>query len=319
MISTMAEEARDLGATLETLLQRAGGVEMTRRHLERPTARGLDLVDQVGALGVWDLDPAGSQVELEASSEVCRVAGAVGWAYPIAERLAGGAGGAPVGLVGGPGTHLLPHGDLDLGWRAIDLTGHFYEVERSGAGTLGGRLSPFVAPVELRRLEAVPDPALAARVLTLQSSWLLGLAQRGSTDTVTYTKERTAFGRRLADFQGLRFALADMAVAIQRSEELVKYTVWSLANHAPDEQLTDALALRVAVLETADTAMRGSHQLHGAMGFCDETDVSILSRLSQSVRRLPVGREELSDILARRMASGGFRGPFAAAAEPVGR
>ena len=115
----------------------------------------------------------------------------------------------------------------------------------------------------------------------------------------------------LSEFQALRFQLADMSVAVQRAEELAKYTLWSLARHEPDEQVVDALALRQGVVHSADTVLRGTHQLHGAMGFCDETDVSILSRLSQSVRRLPVGEEDLAALLGTLMLDRGFRGPFA--------
>ncbi len=34
---------------------------------------------------------------------------------------------------------------------------------------------------------------------------------------------------------------------------------------------------------------RVCHQLHGAVGFCDETTLSWLSRYSQPLRRLPLG------------------------------
>ena len=51
---------------------------------------------------------------------------------------------------------------------------------------------------------------------------------------------------------------------------------------------------------------RITHQLHGAIGFCDETALSWLSRASQPLRRLPLGpsatRAALTDHLGRARA-----------------
>ncbi len=65
--------------------------------------------------------------------------------------------------------------------------------------------------------------------------------------------------------------------------------------HAVD----DALALRMAAIEAADVVFRVCHQLHGAVGFCDETTLSWLSRYSQPLRRLPFGLSATRDQLAR--------------------
>jgi 3-oxo-4-pregnene-20-carboxyl-CoA dehydrogenase alpha subunit len=50
--------------------------------------------------------------------------------------------------------------------------------------------------------------------------------------------------------------------------------------------------------------------LHGAMGFCDETTLSWLSRYSQPLRRLPLGRSASQDALARRLGGRGLTGIF---------
>ena len=46
---------------------------------------------------------------------------------------------------------------------------------------------------------------------------------------------------------------------------------------------------------------RVCHQLHGAVGFCDETTLSWLSRYSQPLRRLPFGLSATRDELTRRV------------------
>ena len=74
------------------------------------------------------------------------------------------------------------------------------------------------------------------------------------------------------------------------------------------EATDDALALRMAAIEAADVVFRVCHQLHGAVGFCDETQLSWLSRYSQPLRRLPFGlsatRDHLTRIAGRRGLAG---------------
>ena len=53
----------------------------------------------------------------------------------------------------------------------------------------------------------------------------------------------------------------------------------------------------MAALEAAEVVFRVTHQLHGAVGFCDETTLSWLSRYSQPLRRLPFGRSGTQDEL----------------------
>jgi alkylation response protein AidB-like acyl-CoA dehydrogenase len=56
----------------------------------------------------------------------------------------------------------------------------------------------------------------------------------------------------------------------------------------------DALVLRLKAAETARQVLRTAHQLLGALGFCDESDVSVLDRHTQPLIRLPLGPEALS-------------------------
>ena len=106
--------------------------------------------------------------------------------------------------------------------------------------------------------------------------------------TREYVRERHQFGQALASFQGVQFQLTDAEVERLGVEELAKYALWSIGAR-PDDALADALALRLAAIEAADVVFRVAHQLHGAIGFCDETMLSWLSRYSQPLRRLPLG------------------------------
>ena len=55
---------------------------------------------------------------------------------------------------------------------------------------------------------------------------------------------------------------------------------------------------------------RVAHQLHGAIGFCDELPLSWLSRYSEPLRRLPLGRSATLYELTCRLGRRGLRGPF---------
>ena len=106
--------------------------------------------------------------------------------------------------------------------------------------------------------------------------------------TRDYVQLREQFGQRLADFQGVQFQLTDAEVERAGLTSLAKYALWSIQAGLP-EAADDALALRMAAIEAAEVVFRVAHQLHGAMGFCDESPLSWLSRYSQPLRRLPLG------------------------------
>jgi alkylation response protein AidB-like acyl-CoA dehydrogenase len=90
---------------------------------------------------------------------------------------------------------------------------------------------------------------------------------------------------------------------------LAAYALWSAAGDRA-EAVDDALALRLAALEAAETIFRTAHLLHGAVGFCDETPLSWVSRHSQPLRRLPFGPSATRDLLARRIDGRGRTGLY---------
>ena len=102
------------------------------------------------------------------------------------------------------------------------------------------------------------------------------------------SRSRQQFGQPLSGFQSVQFQLTDAEVERAGLEMLAKYALWSVGAGRADA-VDDALALRMAALEAAEVVFRVTHQLHGAIGFCDETTLSWLSRYSQPLRRLPLG------------------------------
>lgn len=203
---------------------------------------------------------------------------------------------APAGVVAG----------LEKRWATVTLDGtRSTVVEQSAVGPA------FVADLVLVGIdhlgaEGAPDVALG---LVLPCWTLLGMLDRALDLTIAHVSLREQFGQRLSAFQGVQFQLADAEVERSGVDVLAKYVLWSIATRQP-ESVNDALALRAAAIEAADVVFRVCHQLHGAVGFCDETVLSWLSRYSQPLRRLPWGLSATRDRLTRRVGRAGLTGLF---------
>jgi hypothetical protein len=289
----LTDEALEYEATVRKALEAAWGDELAPRAAADPEGRAALVEPVLDDLGVWDLDPTGSVDELEAAAAVCRAAGWWGVAYPVAERLAGRIvvdDRKPQAVVGG----------IDRTWDAVTLDGRaFTATARPLTGLV--RKHAYVADLELTPVDGTVDPVLA---LVLPTFTLLGMTERAMAMTRQYVNEREQFGKPIGRFQGVQFQLTDAEVERAGFEALAKYALWSHEAQQP-EALQDALALRVAAIEAADLVFRISHQLFGAIGFCDETPISWVSRASVPLRRLPFG---LADARAQLVASLGNRG-----------
>ncbi|MGV0800108.1 acyl-CoA dehydrogenase family protein, partial [Mycolicibacterium elephantis] len=165
------------------------------------------------------------------------------------------------------------------------------------------------AELELAR-EDDDGAADVALGLVLPCWTLLGMLDRAIELTVAHISLRKQFGQTLSAFQGVQFQLTDAEVERSGLDILAKYALWSIQDARP-EAVNDALALRMSAIEAAEVVFRVCHQLHGAVGFCDETTLSWLSRHSQPLRRLPLGLSATRDELARRAGRAGLTGLYA--------
>ncbi|MDR5699140.1 acyl-CoA dehydrogenase family protein [Agromyces aerolatus] len=308
MNNTVSEEASDLGQAVGEAIDAAGGVDLVREFERDPAARAGVVERLLGPLGIWEIAPREDQVQLEAAAEACRAAGARLLMYPIAERLARPEGADAILLVPTTGRRAAVHADLDLNWAAATLRGDTAQLTRRGE-LVGEKLAMFVAEIDAE-IDVDRPQENAELVITLQSWWLLGVLERSLADTVVYTNERQQFGRPIIKFQATQFRLSDVAVAVQGLAELAKYTLWSIAQGDRSTALVDAVALRVSALQAADAVLRAGHQLHGAMGFADETNMSQYSRHTQGYRRLPEGETRGQLILSELVAEHGWASLF---------
>jgi hypothetical protein len=277
----------------------AGDVDLARAAEADPavrTTRVHAIVEQLGAGELRLGEDADSDL---AAAELCRVAGQVALPYPLAGVLAGDE--IPVAVVN-PAAPRADHGDLADRWHVVTLSGASSWIGEPGAPRRS-RLSPFVS--ELRMIgpdRGSYDPS-GAVVLTCWT--LLGTLERAVALTVGHVSQRHQFGAPLAQLQAVQFQLADAATAVHALRELARFTMWRWSLGGPN-RIVDALALRTSALETATVVLRTCHQLHGAIGLCDEHDLSVLDRHAQSALRLPGGLETTTEHLMDAMERHGF-------------
>jgi hypothetical protein len=309
----VTEEAAEFGRVARQALESAGGDQLVQWAEVEPERREVLVAPVLAELGAWELEPRTSADDLEAAATLCRSAGWWAVPYPVAERLCRPTDSSAVGQVVvadvSPSATLA---GLAGEWRAVALDGHRYAAVPR-ASSAGPRATGFVSALDLRPLPAAPDDADraydVALGLVLPCWTLLGMLDRAIDLTSTYVLEREQFGQPLSTFQGVQFQLTDAEVERSGVEELARYALWSIEAQR-DDVVADALALRLAALEAAEIVFRVAHQLHAAIGFCDETTLSWLSRYSQPLRRLPLGRSATSDELARRVGRDGLSGLF---------
>jgi len=306
----LPEIAIDFGVSAQGAFTDAGGVDLARRAEEQPDIRAEVVAPLLAQLGALDLQVADDLDTALAAGELCRATGRCALPYPVTAVLASGTRERPVAPID-PARPRADHGDLFSRWRLASLIDGTVWEGRPEGGPLGTELGPFV--VDMATTTADPEPVDVPMLLTLAAWQTLGTLERALELTVEHVTTRHQFGGPLARFQAVQFQIADATVAVQSLRELAHFTLWRLWA-APLDRLVDALALRTHALESAHAVLRTCHQLHGAIGFCDEHDLSILSRHAQPQLRLSAGLEVTTERLMASIDHTGFDSLFDAGA-----
>jgi alkylation response protein AidB-like acyl-CoA dehydrogenase len=132
----------------------------------------------------------------------------------------------------------------------------------------------------------------------LNPSISLGLAEGAFDEAVNYVRDRTVFGRPIADNQGVRWKLADMFKDIEAGRGLL-YRACLTANPFPDPFL--AATAKIFNNEMSLRVTSEAVQLHGGFGFTDEYPVS---RLYRGARYGSIGggtSETLRDLIGKKI------------------
>jgi acyl-CoA dehydrogenase len=122
----------------------------------------------------------------------------------------------------------------------------------------------------------------------------VGMAQRALDETLARVKERRQFGQRLADFQLVQAALADMATELDASRLLVYRAAW-LKDRG--DRASEAVAMaKMYATEAAQRIIDRAVQLHGGLGV---TAGRVVESLYREIRPLRIyeGTTEIQKLI----------------------
>jgi alkylation response protein AidB-like acyl-CoA dehydrogenase len=132
----------------------------------------------------------------------------------------------------------------------------------------------------------------------------VGLAQGAIDTSAAYMKQRHAFGGPIADLQGLRFMLADMAMRNEAARALV-YRACAMVDDDPHRELTKFGAMAKAFASDAAMAITlDAIQLLGGYGYTKDFPVERMMRDAKvtqiyegtnQVQRVVIARETLKN------------------------
>jgi butyryl-CoA dehydrogenase len=130
----------------------------------------------------------------------------------------------------------------------------------------------------------------------------LGIAQRALDESLRYSKERSAFGHAISDFQGLQWRMADMGTRIEAARLLIYR-----AARMKDAGSGFSKEASMAKLFASETAMFCAHaavQMFGGYGFVRENPVEKLFR-DAKITEIYEGTSEIQRlVISRHMLRG---------------
>ncbi|HUK95596.1 MAG TPA: acyl-CoA dehydrogenase family protein [Gaiellaceae bacterium] len=174
-----------------------------------------------------------------------------------------------------------------LGWRASDTRELSFEdcavPEENLLGERGKGFNQFLEILDGGRISV--------------AAMGVGLAQGAYDLAFGYAKEREQFGRPIARFQAVQFALADMAVEIEAGRVLTYKAAW-----LKDQGRPFALQAAMAKLYTGELSHRVANaalQIHGGYGFMEESPIARLYR-DQKILEIGEGTNEVQRMVIAR-------------------
>ena len=282
----------EFGAVLHEML---GDADVAGRELWRGLAElgvtALAVPEKSGGLGASPLDLV----------VACEELGHHAVPGPVAESLAAvpallvalGDAGADGGWLGGlaagdviatlavpPGVPLAAGAEvaglvlLASGGRvSVGRPGRFYGSVDPGRSLAEVRAGPVVAEDAGEAVErALEFGALAC------SAQLLGAGRALLEASVRHAQVRVQFGRPVGAFQAVKHRLADVAIGLEFARPLLAAAAEALGAEAPSAgagtTARDVSAAKVACADAAYRAARAALQVHGAIGYTAEYELS---------------------------------------------
>ncbi len=194
---------------------------------------------------------------------------------------------------------------VEKSWPGVSFTTHYEKLGIRGSTTTDIVFDDVEVPAANRLGEEgmgfkiTMDTLDAGRIGIAAQA--IGIARAALEEAVTYVKERRQFGKPIADFQGIKFAIADMATQIEAAQSLMLQ-----AAYLRDKGIPCARESAMAKLYAGDMAMAVTDQavqLFGGYGYMREYPVERHMRDAkicqiyegtQQIQRLVVARQQLA-------------------------
>jgi alkylation response protein AidB-like acyl-CoA dehydrogenase len=179
-----------------------------------------------------------------------------------------------------------------LGYKGTETCEVVFDGVRAPASALlggveGRGMQQVLSALELGRIN------IAARAV--------GVSQCAYEAALSYSRERQAFGKPIADFQAIQLKLADMATEIQAARLL---TYWAAARSEAGAVNSEAAMAKYFASETALRTTMEAMRIHGGYGYSQEF---VVERLYRDAPLMAIG-EGTNDVqrivIARSLLSG---------------
>ncbi len=254
----LTEDQVSFGEAITDLMRASDSVAVARAWASGDTAPGVALWARLADLGLTALVApeeegglGGTLVDLVVAFEVLGRELAVGpWiesaalAPQVNGEMVTAAAAPPAPYAADAGVARLLSGTAGATHASIDTTRTLTEV--SGA-------------------DAFPADAVDRAVLACAAQ-LVGAGERVLADSVTYVKQRKQFGREIGSYQAIKHQLADVRIALDFARPLV---FGAALGEVP------VSAAKVYAADAAYLAARTGLQVHGAIGYTAEFDLSL--------------------------------------------
>jgi short/branched chain acyl-CoA dehydrogenase len=187
---------------------------------------------------------------------------------------------------GTPGYEISPPMEK-MGWHASDTRElSFRDCAVPEGNLLGPRGQGFNQFLEILDGGRISVAAMA-----------VGLAQGAYDLAARYAQEREQFGRPIAKFQAIQFALADMATEIEAGRNLVYKAAWTKDQNRPFGK--EAALAKLYTGEMSNRVVNAALQVHGGYGYMDEFAISRLYR-DQKILEIGEGTNEVQRMVIAR-------------------
>lgn len=134
------------------------------------------------------------------------------------------------------------------------------------------------------------------------SAQALGISQGAFDQALKHAKEREQFGRKIAQFQGIQFMLADLYTQIEAARSLVYRAAYGYDAHSPDLEkislVTKLFTTEVAIKTTIDAI-----QIHGGVGLMKEYSMERRLRDAKTIQNLNESNLVQRALISKKMVS----------------